>query len=733
MKLRLISKVKIFGSLLSVAVVFFAGIVIGAMLFKEQTRENLAMEGSAKISSLAQNASTALQQGVAPQAIAAASPAQQKPAIDDLVLPANAQAPEMDAVPAKLNLPENFQKGIVREDPSTYFWASWPLNGFKHIDEASLVRGFGIEPSKTFKTEVLLLKQSLVGTQTEKRNSVKTCEKRYGFQGISEFSSGKAKNFILQPSQLAVLTEAPSEKNIGCIYWRILQLSKIEEKSSEGKKPLPGKRSSSPSLAKFQKRLPRSTDEWSKFKNVGYYQALDVLEFKSLKQAQDLLNIALANLQNCEYTNAGAAIVRNLEDYLPDTVAFDLMVRSSDAINKCLAPSDEAYEIVHLRMGLLHLERSQLNQAATHLELALLSESPRDEYRSLFWRGFLEALKGTKDGKLGAQDNVYWTKLQQNFPLTLQALVADEMLGRSPYQRLEKRAAPTVSLFTGKIWDRYNLAQFTSLLLIARSEKVSLEKWSRYLSDKMVAADFSTGLYMALTHLHAGNTRSGIKTVFGIIRDFGNEKLDVNVLELLYPLRYHEQVVKHSKDVDAALVMSLIRQESSFNAKAQSPVGARGLMQVMPTTARSVSKNRNLDLNDPVQNIKVGTAYLAKLLHAHDDNFVYTLASYNAGPRPVNKWRTRYSERIPLLFSDLIPYPETRNYVSGLLRNMYWYRALLDNVVHAKEPRASKLWSAKTLAPLPQDFGIASSANGVTILVDSRKIQEAEVATEKKN
>jgi hypothetical protein len=148
----------------------------------------------------------------------------------------------------------------------------------------------------------------------------------------------------------------------------------------------------------------------------------------------------------------------------------------------------------------------------------------------------------------------------------------------------------------------------------------------------------------------------------------------------------------------------------------------------MPATARSLAQGKPLNLYDPAQNIQIGTRYLGRLLGAHDDNYVFTLASYNAGPRPVNRWRGRYDDSIPLLFSDLIPYPETRNYVSGLLRNMHWYRELLNHVAHAKEDGLQP-WTAKTVAPRPLMFGLDEKSSGIALAVDAKLLEKVEDAT----
>lgn len=631
------------------------------------------------------------------------------PEAEDLVLPANAQAPEMDEKPVRLSAQGGSVRAFDPQDPGSLPLGRRSLSDYKHLDERSFLDMHGLEDNKRYAQSVLRLKQHLIGTQREKANAVKACEKLLG--------------------SAATLASAPTVEDLGCAYWKVLQLAKKESKSGNVKKSSRKKGGMSAALARVKRNRVRSAADWKAFEGASYYAALSALDFRSFLEAKRTADFALkgplSGEPQCKSANARAALVRNLEDYLPQKEAFELMTKVTDTLVTCLPPSEEAFEIVHMRMGLLHLERSRFNEAATHLELALQTEDPSEEHRALFWRGFVESLQSVKNGQIQKHENSYWDKLIAEFPLTLHALVADEILGRDPYDRISSRPSPFVSNYAGHKWDRYNTAMFVTGLLIARQEKVAMERWSRYLTDNVKPVDFESGLFLAMAHLHAGNTRSGILTVFSVLRDFGGDKLTPKVLELLYPLRYHAEVIKHSRNVDAALVMSLIRQESSFNFRATSPVGARGLMQVMPATAKSLARGKPLNLYDPAQNIQIGTRYLARLLAAHDNNYVFTLASYNAGPRPVNRWRSRYDDTIPLLFSDLIPYPETRNYVSGLLRNMHWYRSLLDHVAHAKE-NGPLPWTAKTVAPRPRSFGLTDKASGIQLVVDSSLVEKVE-------
>ena len=122
-----------------------------------------------------------------------------------------------------------------------------------------------------------------------------------------------------------------------------------------------------------------------------------------------------------------------------------------------------------------------------------------------------------------------------------------------------------------------------------------------------------------------------------------------------------------------------MRQESAFDEKARSSANARGLLQVLPNTARTLKKHiKPNDLYDPDINIEVGDAYLEKLFKKYNGKSEYVLASYNAGSTYIDKWLLRVPSENTMLFCDFIPFKETRTYVSIILRNYYWYFRLIS-------------------------------------------------------
>ena len=137
---------------------------------------------------------------------------------------------------------------------------------------------------------------------------------------------------------------------------------------------------------------------------------------------------------------------------------------------------------------------------------------------------------------------------------------------------------------------------------------------------------------------------------------------------------------------EAALSLGIIRQESSFDTAVVSPVGARGLMQLIPATAASMARKLEIPASvpalvlDPSYNMRLGTSYLRDLLEQFAGATPLAIAAYNAGPMRVNEWMAtngdpRAATVDVLDWIELIPFSETRNYVQRVIENQVIYRA----------------------------------------------------------
>jgi soluble lytic murein transglycosylase len=149
-----------------------------------------------------------------------------------------------------------------------------------------------------------------------------------------------------------------------------------------------------------------------------------------------------------------------------------------------------------------------------------------------------------------------------------------------------------------------------------------------------------------------------------------------NDTELRFPLSFEELFEKNSKinQIPKHLLIALARQESAFHVEATSPVGAKGLMQLMPRTAKQVASKNNIifdtddGLYDPKINIALGSLYFGKMLKRFDGNRILAIASYNAGPTRVRRWEKQTKGEIPFdAWIESIPFNETRNYVQNVL------------------------------------------------------------------
>ena len=143
-----------------------------------------------------------------------------------------------------------------------------------------------------------------------------------------------------------------------------------------------------------------------------------------------------------------------------------------------------------------------------------------------------------------------------------------------------------------------------------------------------------------------------------------------------------------SVDVDPEVAMSIARRESELNPEAVSPVGARGLMQIMPKTARQVADkigsdySKNRLTSDWRYNAKLGTAYLGGLLELYEGSYVLAFAAYNAGPYRADQWIEQYGDPRDSIVDQVdwiehIPFRETRNYVMRVMESLHVYRSRL--------------------------------------------------------
>ena len=156
------------------------------------------------------------------------------------------------------------------------------------------------------------------------------------------------------------------------------------------------------------------------------------------------------------------------------------------------------------------------------------------------------------------------------------------------------------------------------------------------------------------------------------------------IMDIYYPVT---DLAEASGPIEPALAKAIARQESELNPEAVSPAGARGVMQLMPATARKVARDLGLSYDrgrltaDPLYNARLGATYMAQMLERYDGAHILAAAAYNAGPSRVDRWLATLGDPRrgvdPLDWIEHIPFSETRNYVQRVLEGLHVYRARL--------------------------------------------------------
>ena len=279
-------------------------------------------------------------------------------------------------------------------------------------------------------------------------------------------------------------------------------------------------------------------------------------------------------------------------------------------------------------------------------------------------------------------------------------------------------------------------------------------------SDERVAANAHPGLERALQLIALGLRSEGVREWNFSLRGMNDRALlaaadracarevwdrcintsdrtksEVNLAQR-FPMPYRAEVVAKAGEIglDPAYVYGLIRQESRFVTDARSNVGASGLMQVMPATARWTAKKIGLPFSaemiaDRDVNLRIGTGYLKLVLDDFDGSQVMAAAAYNAGPSRPRRWREGALLE-PAIWAENIPFNETRDYVKKVLSNATVYAAMLAGRVQvAAAPRPvapAPAASAASVASVASVPSVALAASAAGAIAPSASAPEAE-------
>ena len=219
-----------------------------------------------------------------------------------------------------------------------------------------------------------------------------------------------------------------------------------------------------------------------------------------------------------------------------------------------------------------------------------------------------------------------------------------------------------------------------------------------YLLDELDEDKYTKHIlrHLALDNIESGSEILAAELATDIERfDFAIQISKIASYEKRFHNKYNYPIISTPKKIngrkipESAFILSIIRQESEFDLSANSHAGAKGLMQLMPYTAKLVAKQAKLPYSrsrltsDPEYNINLGSHYIAGLILEYEGAYPFAIAAYNAGPKRVRYWKkiNKNPQKKQIDYVDwieLIKFKETRNYVQRVLENYNVYRYILE-------------------------------------------------------
>ncbi|MEO5817935.1 MAG: transglycosylase SLT domain-containing protein [Gemmatimonadaceae bacterium] len=330
-------------------------------------------------------------------------------------------------------------------------------------------------------------------------------------------------------------------------------------------------------------------------------------------------------------------------------------------------PSASQTPLARFRLGLLQWASNPASSAPTFD--ALVVAHPRDEeaLAARYWAGRAYASSGKKD-----EASERWRAIIKDAPLSYYAMLSAKRL-----------SVPGWSAPTGADTAAHLASVDSAVQRIVVLQRLGMDVEARFEIDALAARAESAPAEGAAIAQALGTVNEPARALRIALAAMDKGNASRALLRIAYPIVHDDALVEESRrnDLDPALVAGLIRQESSWNPRAVSPATARGLMQLMPSVGASIAASRKYPLwnaallFDPDVSLELGTAHLASSLRRNTPP-ERALAAYNAGASRVTRWLARPGTEDAELFTEWIPFTETRDYVRVVLRNAAVYRAL---------------------------------------------------------
>ncbi len=383
---------------------------------------------------------------------------------------------------------------------------------------------------------------------------------------------------------------------------------------------------------------------------VGARSALRIViaRFPTVREAAAPALALLADLQVDDGDLKGAA-----------QTLHDLVSRHPDATQAPLAG---------LRVALLSLGSSAVGAAASLDSLALRYRASDEGAAALYWAGRAHERAGrATDAK------ERWKSLQREFPFSYYAVRATSRLREGDWR------PPATSPDSAA---KQPPALDSAIQRIVTLRRLGMDVEARFETDALAerAEQPQAAASVARALATAGEPSRALRIAAAVIERGASSPA---MLRVAYPILHEDALLEESRrnSLDPALVAGLIRQESGWNPRAVSVASARGLMQLLPSVGNSIASRKGYPhwssvlLFEPDANVELGTAHLAASLHGGVP-VEQALAAYNAGGSRVTRWSTRPGVDDPELWTEWIPFVETRDYVRIVTRNAAVYRAL---------------------------------------------------------
>lgn len=308
-------------------------------------------------------------------------------------------------------------------------------------------------------------------------------------------------------------------------------------------------------------------------------------------------------------------------------------------------------------------------------------KTPISKARASYWAGKASEEIGNRE------DLKIWYERAAAFPATFYGQLALKKLNRElflPAQSIE---------FNQNEFKKFKENELVRALILLL--QVENRKLSRIFAMHLVTQAKNTKDILMLSKILNDFNQLSFSIFVGKKAIYNN----IYIPSLNFPVPNTElmNLINKNTEIPLPVTLAITRQESAFDTKAKSRAGARGLMQLMPRTARITAKKNNYKYkrvyltSKPAYNVRIGSFYFKEMLNKFNGSYVLALAAYNAGPSRVNRWLKTYgdprkNEIDPVTWMELIPISETRNYVQRVIEGIYMYRMLVKNEKNLTSP-----------------------------------------------